>query len=340
MRLTINDIAKLAGVSRTTVSRALNNKSDINSETLKKIQTVIEQQDFWPSFLAKAAKLNRSSTVGVVIPYSTDYILSNLYYSEILRGISSEAKNRGYYLLLIYSLPNADYITVYKEKRVDGFIIVSPNKNDREVFAKLDEQKVPYTATAKTPEPGSHKYVDVDNEKGILMGVTHLASLGHEKMAFINVSSFLMSYEDRLSGFKKALALRGINGRQDYIVDGESSIRGGFEAAEKLIKLENKPTAFVCGNDMMAMGVIKLLKSKGFSVPGDFSVIGYDDIPLAQELDPPLTTIRQPTFDKGVHACSMLIDEIEDHVHGNEVILPVELVIRGTTAVPDYTSMP
>jgi len=334
VKKTINDIARLAGVSRTTVSRALNHKSDINSGTLKKIQDVIEQVDFRPSFLAKAVKLNRSSTVGVVIPYSTDYVLSNPYYSEILRGIFSEAENRGYYLLLIYNHQNHEYISAYKEKRVDGFIMISPNKNDKGLFSGLDEQKIPYAATAKTPSAGSRRFVDVDNEQGIRMSVAHLISLGHRKIAFINVSSFLMSYEDRLSGFRKAMALHGIIDRPDYLADGESSIRGGYEAAAKLIAMADKPSAFVCGNDMMAIGAIKLLKSRNYRVPEDFSVIGYDDIPLAEELAPPLTTIRQPTYDKGMHACRLLIDEIEGHANESEVILPVELIIRGTTASP------
>ncbi len=332
MHTTINDIARLAGVSRTTVSRVLNHKTDINADTLKRIQTVIDTHDYRPSSLAKAVKLNCSSAVGVVIPYCTDDILSNLYYLEILRGISFEARNRGYYMLLIYSRQSEDFFTAYKEKRVDGLIIVSPNKDDRAVFMMLDEQKIPYAATAKTPEPGSHPFVDVDNEQGIQMAVEHLAGLGHQKIAFINVSSFLMSYEDRLSGYKKALLAHGLNCRSDFIADGDSSIQGGFAAAEKLVGLEDRPTAFVCGNDMMAIGVIRFLKSKQFRIPEDFAVIGYDDIPLAQELDPPLTTIRQPTFAKGVHACRMLIDAIADHGCGSEVILPVELVIRGTTA--------
>ena len=334
MKKTINDIARLAGVSRTTVSRALNNKNDINAGTLKKIQDVIDQVDYRPSFLAKAVKLNRSQTVGVVIPYSSDYILSNPYYSEILRGIFFEAENHGFYVLLIYHHQNPDYLAAFKEKRVDGFIIISPNKENLGLFTELDGQKIPYAATAKTPAMGSHRFVDVDNEQGIQMSVAHLRSLGHQKIAFINVSSFLMSYEDRLSGFRNAMASLGISDRPEYVVDGESSIQGGFAAADKLIALPDKPTAFVCGNDMMAIGAIKLLKSRNYRVPEDFSVIGYDDIPLAAELTPPLTTIRQPTYDKGLHACRLLIDQIENHAPESEILLPVELVVRGTTAGP------
>jgi len=336
MRITINDIARISNVSRTTVSRVLNNKSDVRSETRDKVEKIIKQYDFHPSVLAKGNITKKCNTIGVVIPYSSDYILSNLFYSEVLRGMANEAEKQKYYLMICNNSNSKDYISTYKEKRVDGFIIVSPNANDGEYFKLLDEHRIPYIATSKTPLPNSKKYIDIDNACGASLAVEHLASLGHKRIAFINVPDFLMSHKDRLLGYKLGLEKHGIEFCSEYIKIGDTTIKSGYDLAKQLLKLRDRPTAILAGNDMMAIGVIKLIRSLNYNIPGDFSVVGFDDIPLAEELDPPLTTIRQPAYKKGIEACKILIDFIEKGNPIKEKILPIKLIIRGSTSEVRY----
>jgi LacI family transcriptional regulator len=331
MRVTINDIAKMANVSRTTVSRVLNNKPDVSEETRQRIKKIIEEYDFYPSVFAKGNKTKKCYTLGLVIPYDTDYILSNLYYSEVIRGVTDEAQKYGYYLLMCNTAKNKDFLTVYKQNRVDGFIILSPSVFETEQYEMLNSLKVPYVATAEISLPGAQNFVEVDNCNGITLAVDHLASLGHQKIAFINVSSFLASFKERLKGYKIGLKKNNIELREDYMKVGGSTIKGGFEATKELLNMSEKPTAIVCGNDMLAIGAIKYIRSKNLSIPGHYSVTGFDDIPLAEELDPPLTTIWQPSYETGVRACKMLINYIKHGDPFKRETLPVKLIVRRST---------
>jgi len=331
MRVTINDIAKMANVSRTTVSRVLNNKPDVSEETRQRIKSIIEECDFYPSVFAKGNKTKESYTLGVVIPYDSDYVLSNLYYSEVLRGVTDEAQENGYYLLMCNTAKNKDFLTVYKQNRVDGFIMLSPSIFEIKQYEILNSLKVPYVATAEISLPGAQNFVEVDNCKGITLAVDHLVSLGHRKIAFINVSSFLASFKERLNGYKKGLEKNKLQLREDYIKVGGSTINGGHEAAKELLNMGDKPTAIVCGNDMLAIGAIKYIKSINLRIPEHCSVTGFDDIPLAEELDPPLTTVCQPSYETGVRACRMLINHIRHGEPFKRETLPVKLVIRRST---------
>jgi LacI family transcriptional regulator len=331
MSVTINDIARIAGVSRTTVSRVLNNKPDVNEETRQMIKSIIKQYDFHPSLFAKGNKTKKCYTLGMLVPYDTDYISANLYYSEVIHGVTNEAEKHGYYLLMCNTAKKKDFLTVYKQKRVDGFILLSPSIFETEQYDMLNSLNVPYVATAQITVPGAENYIEVDNCNGIVLAVDHLANLGHRRIAYINVSSFLASSKERLKGYKMGLEKNNIDVREDYIKEGGSTINGGFDAAKELLNMKEKPTAFVCGNDMLAIGVVKYLRSRNLSVPLHYSVTGFDDIPLAEELDPPLTTIWQPSYETGVQACRMLIDYIDNDIPYKKNTLPVKLIKRRST---------
>ncbi|MDR3588849.1 MAG: LacI family DNA-binding transcriptional regulator [Negativicutes bacterium] len=331
MDITINSIAKLAGVSRTTVSRVLNNKPDVNKETREKVLEVIKEYDFYPSVFATGNKTKKTNTLGLIIPYEYDSVFTNPFYAEVMRGILAEAAREGYFILNCSYRDNSEYISIFKQKRVAGFIIVSPSADNYDLFDRFNDVGIPYVATAKIPSAKSLNYVDVDNSHGAMLAVDHLVSLGHRRIAIITGPKFLVSHEDRLAGYKLGLIQNDLPYQSQYIKFGDNSIESGFTAAKELLVLEEKPTAFFAAADMMAIGVIKALQSEGYAVPGDVSVIGFDNIPMAEYIEPPLTTIGQPANRKGAEACRMLIQFLEDGYPVQKSILPVELKVRDTT---------
>jgi LacI family transcriptional regulator len=333
MNVNINFIAKKAKVSRTTVSRVLNNKPDVSNKTREKVLRVIKEYDFYPSVFAKGIITKKNYNIGLIIPYDESSIFTNPFFSEVIHGVSKVARNKGYYLLYCNEMNNDDYISLHKEKRVEGFIILSPNAKNDELFEKLEHHDIPYVATAKIPGSGYTHYVDVDNRLGAALAVDHLVSLGHRKIAFVTGPDYLVSHEDRLKGYKAALEKHGLTFNSDYVIMGDNSIESGYSAAQRLLQFDDRPTAIFASADMMAIGVMKAIKNEQYHIPKDFSVIGFDDILLVEYVEPPLTTIRQPASQKGMEACSMLIDLLENDVPINKRILPVELVIRASTGI-------
>lgn len=331
MGVTINDIARKANVSRTTVSRVLNNKPDVSSETRKKILKIIEKYNYHPSFLAKGTITKRSYTIGLIIPYDVNLIFDNPFYFEVIRGVLSEADITDYYILIISGTKSRDFISVYNEKRVEGFIILSPDANDIKLFNELDKNKIPYVATAKTPNTGVQNYVDVDNVKGASMAVEHLISLGHKRIAMIAGPEYLLSHKDRISGYRLVMSKNKLPVYDDYLHIGDNSFESGYKLTTQLLRLKEPPTAIFAAADMMAIGAIKAIKDSGYNVPQDISVVGFDDILQAQHVTPPLTTVRQFADNKGIEGCRLLIDFIENDSPICKKILPVELVVREST---------
>lgn len=329
--MTIEEIAKLAGVSKTTVSRVINNKPDVNPDTRKRILGLIEQYDFQPNAFAKAISLQKSHNIGLIIPHEAEYIFSNQFYVEVMRGVSTEVNKRGYYLLICYPHDH-NYVDIYKQKRVDGFILMSPGSFHKNIIESLNEANAPFVATAKIPGEKRMVYVDVDNYYGATLVIEHLISLGHRKIGFIGKPT-LASSQDRMSGYKDTLEKHGITYDESLVrISENSSIKGGFDAMSQLLKNQNRPTSVFCTNDLMALGAINSVKQNGLSVPEDISIAGFDDIPLAEYINPPLTTVRQPAYEKGIRATKMLIQYLEKKTKPKSVNLDVELVIRKSTS--------
>jgi len=326
--MTISEIAKIANVSKTTVSRVLNNKPDVNPETRKKIMSIIAEHDFQPNSFAKAISLNKSNNIGLIIPYSAEYIFSNPFYVEVLRGVSTEVDKSGYYLLLCYP-HDLNYMQIYKQKRADGFIIMSPGDLHRNILNELIEAEVPFVSTAKLQLPNRiMHHVDVDNKKGGILALNHLVELGHRKIAFVGKAK-LTSSLDRLSGYKTVLSENNIEINDDYIhVAESSSLESGYEITRKLLNLDQRPTAAFYSSDIMAIGATKAAAEIGINIPDDFAIVGFNDIPMSSVLSPTLSTIHQPAFEKGVEATKMLILLLETGQAPMYKELDLELIIR------------
>lgn len=327
--ITIAEIAKLANVSKTTVSRVLNNKPDIQPETKERIKKIIEEYDYHPNVFAKAISHRKSNTIGLLIPYSANYVFSNPFYYEIIRGISLETNNNGYYVLMCYT-ENDNYVLALKQKRADGIIVVSPGSAHKNIFDVISNLGVPCVATSKVPGIPDMYCIDTDDVQGACLAMEHLVSLGHRRIGYINGPEILASSRERLEGYRKTLAKYNIPYDESLVKAGDTSIGSGYKAMTELLK-ESDITAVFVSCDLMAVGALNAINGAGMKVPDNISVVGYDDIPLAGALNPPLTTVNQFAFKKGVLAARMIIDLIEEKQVTERPKIDVELVIRSST---------
>jgi LacI family transcriptional regulator len=328
--LTIDEIARLAGVSKTTVSRVINNKPDVNRETRRRILSLIEEHDYQPNVFAKAISSQRSHNVGLIVPYEADYIFLNPFFVEVLRGISTAIDENGYSLLVSYAHAQ-DHVGAFKQKKVDGFIVLSPGTLHHGLIDSLVKAGAPFVSTSRLAQEESMVFVDVDNRQGGVLATEHLIGLGHRRIAYVGKPS-LTSSQDRMSGYMHALNEHSIPVLEDLLLVAEgSSERHGYDAMQQLLRRQVQPTAVFLANDQMAIGAMKALEEAGLRVPQDVSIVGFDDVPMAEFYSPPLTTIRQPAFEKGARATELLIQCLEQETTPQSQVLDVELVVRKST---------
>lgn len=329
MGITIKDIAKKAGVSITTVSRIINNKGEsFSEETLKKVRDIIDELGYTPNALARGLITKKSGSIGLIIPDIT-----NPFYPDLARGIEDAASELGYNLILCNSDNNLEkernYISVLKDKYIDGIILTTSkflNLND----VKLSLGNIPLVILDECVEENDMFGVFVDNVQGGYDAGKYLLELGHRKIACITGPLDTKSAIDRLEGFKKALEESGMELNPELLIEGDYKIEGGAKAAKLL---EGKDyTAIFALNDLMAYGVYNTIKASGRRIPEDVSIIGFDDISISKIVEPPLTTIKQPSYKMGVTAAKTLIKLINGANFNNRVILyKPHLVKRGST---------
>lgn len=329
-RITIEDIAKMAGISKTTVSRVINHKPDVSPVTRKRILDIIEEYNFHPNVFATGKTPQKINHIGLIVPYAMSSILSNQFYVGVFQGILDEVERKGYYLLFCY-VHKKNYVEVYEQKRVEGFILLSPAALHHSIILELQSANIPFVCTAKVLNEPNITFVDVDNFKGAEIATQHLIALGHRKIAIAYKPTLTSNYE-RLLGYKQTLRKHNLNIDEDYIQTIEvSSIQSGYDMMMNLLSLQDPPTAVFSSCDIMAYGAMKAIHEMNLKVPEDISVIGFDDIPLARDMTPPLTTIRQPAIEKGSFAAGLLIDFLVQGKEPETKILDVDLVVRGST---------
>lgn len=323
-KLTIDQIAEEAGVSKATVSRVLNNKPDVKAETRERIERIMSFHQFKPNAYAAAITKRKSRTIGLLAPQGTEYIYANPFFSKVLHGISVEVNSRGYYLMFCY-VGHEDYVDVYQRNMVDGFLVLSPGTDHQRLIERLMEVQVPFVCTSVLPGLQAHQFIDIDNFSAARLAVRRLVALGHKRIALINSFSDLMANRERFRGYVAALEEASIPLDLSLIKEGPPTFENGYRQVESL---ESIPDAIFTCSDMEAFGAIEALKRRGYRVPEDVSVIGFDDVDFAANFG--LSSVRQPIFDKGSIAASMLINQIEQK-EINVPVLQVELVERNTT---------
>jgi LacI family transcriptional regulator len=335
--MTISDVAAEAGVSVATVSRVLNDRGyPVRAETRRRVLEAIEKLDFRPNALARGLLLKRTQTIGLVIPDIT-----NPYYPVISRGVEDVASEHGYAVIFCNTDRDAakseQYVNVLLQKQVDGLIIAGGGTDftrASERFAAHGTQVV-FVGKSSMPWPS----VRVPNADGTVAAMEHLAKLGHRRVGYITGPRELTTARDRLTGYRRAVSDHGLVASPTLLRAGDFGEQSGHRAAESLLHEAPRPTAIVAGNDRMAIGVLAAAADLGLRVPGDLSVIGFDDIPLVSYVRPALTTISLPAYEMGAAAMRLLLDLLQDKDNGataadQTVRLPVRLVVRDSTAPP------
>lgn len=329
---TIYEIAKLAGVSTTTVSKVINNYPDVSDKTRNKIKKILEKENFLPNAQAQGLTTKKTWTLGVVYFEDLGIGLSHPFFSKVIEAFKKQADKHGYSLLFGSKndrLKNTTFLEYFKYKSVDGITIICTDPNDRETL-ELIESDFPIVVIDMLNENTST--VTSDNEYGCKLAMEYLFSLGHKKIAHINGTDQIdnLPSMSRMESYKKYIKEFNLYKNDDYLVNGKNfDFDSGYEAMNKLLKLKNPPTAVLGASDKIALGAIKAIQNNGLRVPEDISVIGFDDIELAEYVTPRLTTIRQNCDEIGKAAIDILVEQInkKEKLAINKVI-PVELVIR------------
>ncbi len=326
MPVTITDIAQVAGVSPSTVSRALNDHPRISAITRERVQKLAQELGYTPSALARGLVTRQTTTIGVVISSASDPFIAPL-----VAGIEELAHNNGYSVFLCSShLDRERELTAVRsfyERRASGVIVIGSQVD--EGYLKLrDRFPLPIVLINCRTYPYS---IASDNSDGARQAVEHLMRLGHKRIAYIANPSSCGTNRDRFIGYKQVLDREAIPLDQDLIVESDGTPKGGNRAVERLLALAHYPTSFFCFNDMTAIGVICALRKAGLQVPRDKSVVGFDDLDLAPYYCPPLTTVRQPTYQMGQRAIQTLLGLVQGKDDLGPEILPCKLIVRETT---------
>jgi LacI family transcriptional regulator len=320
----------VAGVSLMTASRALNNRSGVSLEKREEILRISEDLGYVPNRAAQRLSGGRSHVVGVIAP------LHSSYSSELVFGIGSAGRVANYEML-VYSISIASHepppaVIDLLGQIADGVIVVLPIEG--QYLTRLAQMNLPVVTIDEGP-PLPFPKVVVDNYKGGRMALDHLASLGHRRIGFINGDVRLASVQDRLKAFRDGQISLGLDGDEHLMAQGDSMQQGGFEATKRLLSLKKRPTAIFTGNDVSAVGALSAIRECGLRVPEDISLIGCDDIPLARQVYPKLTTIRHPLAQMSRAAVNMLVAMISGFEPPTDKILfPPELIVRDSTTAP------
>ncbi len=324
----IKDVAKIAGVSISTVSRVLNDSQNVSSELKQRVLDAVQNLGYRSNTIARALKGMPTKTLGLLIP-----TIENPFFPSMVRGVQDEAHRNGYSVFLC----NTDGSRIIEEtqfkllfdKKVDGIILVASKYTTR--YLKNDTG-FPIVMIDRYINSPNFSYVTVDHTLGVKLAIEHLYSLGHRKIAFLGSKLFSSGARERFQSYKRHIEELNMKFDDSLIILGEYTYESGIKMVEELLKRKVRFDSILCGNDLIAFGVIEGLKKYGIKVPKDVSVVGYDDIAFSSYHNPKLTTIHQPTYEIGQMATRIVIDMISGVDRRiKHIKIEPSLVIRETT---------
>ena len=322
----LSDVAKLANVSTATVSRVLTNAENVTEKTRRKVLDAIEELNYHPNILGRQLRKMATNTILVVVPDIT-----NPFFSKVLRGIEMLAMQNGYQVLLAdtqnYIISETEYLNFLHYKQVEGIILLT-TKSNQQLVKQLSEDS-PVVLACEYMEEAQIPTVSIDNISSARKITQHLIRLGHSRIAHICGPMDIILSRDRLKGYQQAIGQNHLELDPILIQEGDFSYESGYNLMNKLLALENPPTAVFAANDLMAIGAIKSIKSHQLSVPQDIAVVGFDDIQMASIMEPAITTISQPAFEIGNKAMELLLGLMaKEQIVKKQYILEDQLVIR------------
>ncbi len=337
-RSTIADVAQLAGVSKSTVSRVLSGNAEyMRAATRERVEQAIAELGYRPSSVARSLISKRTLTAGMLV---SD--IGNPFYPEVINGAEDVALKQGYNIFLCSSNYDLErgmtFVRSLIDKQVDGVLVMSSTMSD-EWVQELARHNVPVVVLDWNTQDieGTVGAISVDFEPGIRAAIDHLVELGHRRIAHVSGPLHLRTSHLRQDAFLKAMAAHNIDSQQITIVEGDLRIDGGKEALDHLLTLPERPTAVFAANDLMAMGIVRAARANDLRVPDDLSVVGLDNIWLIEDMEPPLTTVALPRYEIGQLAMQMLFDLLQEPALAQSVYhrqVETYFVIRQSTAVP------
>ena len=334
-RVTSRDVAERAGVSRTTVSFVLNNVQGvhISEETRKRVLQAAEELGYVPNAAARSLASRRTQTLGLVLVRNQSHLASDAFLPQVIHGLAQATRHAGFRLLLEpvedFSHPDA-YIHLVRSKRIDGIVLSGPRSDDEQLTA-LVREGFPVVLLGQLPG-NSACFVDVDNRNAAREAVEHLIRLGHRRIGCItNAPPEYTAGADRLAGYRDALQAAGIPFEERLVRFGNFVPESGYQAAHSLLRETTPPTALFVASDVVAFGAMAAIREHGLTIPADIALVGFDDVPLARYVDPPLTTVYLPAAELGQRAGQMLINLIQEgDVSTPHILLETKLIVRAS----------
>jgi LacI family transcriptional regulator len=328
-RVTMADVAREAGVSLMTVSRAINGKDGLSQATRDRIQAIIDRLGYRPSVIARSLVTDRTGTIGLVVIDN-----SNPFFSEVARGVEHEAYAQGYNVFLCNTEEDIEreqaVLRSLEEKRVDGVILCSPRSDEKVLQAALEQHAAAVLINRRLADMRLGTVL-VNDEQGGRVCTEHLLSRGHRAIGFLSGPSRSYSGQARARGYRATLEAAGITPCPDWTRPCLPVVESGCEATLALLTDQPQLTALFCYNDLSAVGALQACASLGRRVPDDLAIVGFDDIPLARLVTPPLTTCHVPLHDLGKQAMQLLLD----HINGcgancDDIVIEPKLCIRAS----------
>ncbi len=310
--VTIADLAAELGVTKSTVSRALNGYPDISEATRERVRALAQANGYLATSAARNLKRGRRETIGVVLPVHSG-TMSQPFLAEFFDAVSRTLHASGYDLLTATARSREDALKAHERliaaRKVDGFILPRTEVRDARV-GLLRERGVPFVSHGRTAHKAHHAWFDIDNVAAFRMAVAHLAELGHRRVAFVGGPGSFNFASQRLEGYHAGLREAGLPADDSLVISGTLDAPSGLDSGRRLLDLAKPPTAIVCATDAIAVGVMRALTERRLRAGRDVAVTGYDDIPLAAFLDPPLTTFSQEIEKSGERVAGMLLELI------------------------------
>lgn len=336
-RPTIRDVATVCGVSEATVSYVINGKRTLRPDTREKVVRVMREMNYHPSAVARSLSSKRVHTLGILFgAVNSIEFATNSYVSGLLQGIMQRAQSEGFDITFFTASwkDAATSAPPLRDGRTAGVLTISPQLNS-DMLAGLSSMGIAHVSISAGTASGIAN-IDVDNYAGAGMAATHLLGLGHRRIAFLMGNEDMASFKPRREGFEKVLQKAGVAMDPRWVLMSHYNGSHAYEQARELLSEASPPTAFFAANDNIALRVLEAAQSLGIDVPGQLSVVGFDDIPAAKFSAPQLTTIRQPLQQIGDAATKLLIDRIQEPQSSKPITLlhQPELIVRGTTAPP------
>ncbi len=328
-RVTMADVAREAGVSMMTVSRVVNHKGDVSPDTRQRILEIIERVGYRPSGIARGLATQRTRTLGLVIPD-----IANAFFASVARGVESQAYSKDYSVFLCNTNEDPqremEVLQSLDEKRVDGVVLCSSRLGDDELCPLLGRHPA-VVLVNRLLDGGDVGMVMIDDECGGRLATQHLLQTGHRAVGLLAGPETSYSGRQRGMGYRAALAEGGVSYSPGWVRHCAPRVDGGQRAARHLLSARPDLTALVCYNDLVAVGALQACAELGRRVPADVALVGYDDIPLAELVVPPLTTCRVPGDELGRRAVQLLLGQIDGlNEQGERVVLRPELIVRAS----------